>query len=84
MNQDLMEIIEKHILHLNPFLDEGNLNWRADGRLEVICPHGIGHTVWSPRGKDVDFIHGCCGECCKHLSTLRTIVDEKGIKIKNE
>ena len=35
---------------------------RSDGRIEIICEHGVGHTVFSPGNRD--YIHGCCG-CCK-------------------
>jgi len=37
---------------------------RADGRIEWLCEHGCGHTVWYPKGSDD--IHGCDG-CCKKL-----------------
>uniref|UniRef100_A0A6C0EPE4 Uncharacterized protein n=1 Tax=viral metagenome TaxID=1070528 RepID=A0A6C0EPE4_9ZZZZ len=40
-----------------------NLSWREDGRLEWICSHNIGHTVFSP---DRYFTHGCDG-CCKQI-----------------
>lgn len=36
---------------------------RADGRIEWICEHGIGHTVWFPKGSDGT--HGCDGCCLK-------------------
>lgn len=38
---------------------------REDGRVERICEHGIGHTIYAPisQGK-AGFIHGCDG-CCK-------------------
>jgi len=35
---------------------------RMDGRVERICEHGVGHTVYAPEGSD--YIHGCDG-CCK-------------------
>lgn len=42
--------------------------FRSDGRLEWICPHGIGHTVQVPAKYKDDkswWVHGCDG-CCKH------------------
>jgi hypothetical protein len=51
---------------------ERNLNKRIDGRIERICPHGIGHTIYVPsRYKDIDawWIHGCDG-CCKSYKKL--------------
>jgi len=39
---------------------------RTDGRIEWICKHRIGHTVWFPKGSDG--VHGCDG-CCKQLKT---------------
>jgi len=38
---------------------------RTDGRIEWICEHGIGHTVWYP--KNLSATHGCDG-CCKKLN----------------
>ena len=32
---------------------------RTDGRIEWICEHGVGHTVWYPKGSDN--VHGCEG-----------------------
>lgn len=46
-----------------------NYNMRADGRVERMCGHGVGHTVSIPyryRGTDEEwayFSHGCDG-CC--------------------
>ena len=36
---------------------------REDGRIEWVCEHGIGHTVWYPRYSDN--VHGCDGCCGK-------------------
>jgi len=48
-----------------------NIKQRADGRVEWVCDHGIGHTIAVPtnwprpdKGKpDYRYIHGCDG-CC--------------------
>ena len=37
---------------------------RLDGRIEWVCLHGVGHTVWFPKGGDG--VHGCDG-CCRRL-----------------
>ena len=39
---------------------------REDGRLEITCVHGVGHTVGHRRGylEPYETIHGCDG-CCK-------------------
>lgn len=42
---------------------------RADGRVEWICKHGVGHTVGhilrQEAAKDYNYVHGCCsGRCC--------------------
>jgi hypothetical protein len=42
-----------------------NFNVRADGRIEYVCEHSCGHTIYSPRGKS-DFIHGC-DSCCQNF-----------------
>lgn len=41
---------------------------RTDGRIEWICEHGIGHTVWAPKG--CNNIHGCDG-CCDNLVEVK-------------
>ena len=61
------EIIRK-FLRLNPKLKKESLLWRADGRLEWLCEHGIGHTVYSPSNSD--FVHGCDG-CCKQIRVVK-------------
>ena len=43
---------------------EDNLNMRIDGRVEWICKHGVGHTIYAPTGEEWEFIHGCC-RCCE-------------------
>jgi hypothetical protein len=44
---------------------------RLDGRIEWICEHGVGHTVWYPEYSDD--IHGCCsGNCCGKLKVTQT------------
>lgn len=40
-----------------------SINYRIDGRIEWICDHGVGHTIYS---KNNYFIHGCDG-CCFNL-----------------
>jgi hypothetical protein len=57
------KVIEE-FLKLNPKIKEEEISWRRDGRLEWICEHGVGHTVYEPKGKD--YIHGCDG-CCKKV-----------------
>lgn len=46
---------------------------REDGRLELHCVHGIGHTVGyrGPKKPDDDYmyIHGCDG-CCRNYKTM--------------
>jgi hypothetical protein len=45
------------------------MNTRADGRVEWVCPCGVGHTIKVPKGKeqiDAWWVHGCCHKgCCK-------------------
>ena len=42
---------------------ESELLKRIDGRIEWICEHGVGHTIWFPEGSDG--VHGCDGCCHK-------------------
>ena len=44
---------------------------RLDGRIEWICEHGVGHTVWHPEGLDAS--HGCDG-CCNNLKEVTMIL----------
>ena len=42
-------------------------NLREDGRMEIICPHGVGHPVKSlSRNWDEAWmgVHGCCSDGC--------------------
>ena len=45
---------------------------RSDGRIEWVCEHKIGHTVFAPKIKQhdgtyfEDYVHGCDG-CCSLL-----------------
>lgn len=57
--------IVEEILRLNPKVKEKELSWRIDGRLEWICSHGVGHTVYDLKRND--FIHGGCDDCCKEI-----------------
>ena len=38
---------------------------RADGRVEQICEHGVGHTVDDGKMASYMLIHGCDGCCAK-------------------
>lgn len=50
---------------------------RGDGRVEMICPHGVGHPEKDLSSKWDDKwmgIHGCDGCCCQavyHLAHLK-------------
>jgi hypothetical protein len=58
--------------------DYNILQYRADGRLEWVCDHGIGHTIDVPEEYahiNTWWIHGCDG-CCKG-------VREKYLRWKN-
>lgn len=57
------EYLEK-FFRLNPHLKANQkIVHRADGRLEWICEHGVGHTIYS---NEAFYIHGCDG-CCKNI-----------------
>ena len=46
------------------------INHRIDGRIEWICEHGCGHTIYAP--PNMGFTHGCCG-CCNIFWKTKTI-----------
>lgn len=49
---------------------------RGDGRIEWVCEHGVGHTIWAPKEQgDAGYVHGCDG-CCADLKI------NKGYSIK--
>ena len=50
---------------------------RMDRRIEWICEHGVGHTIWYPKGNDA--VHGCCGEACCSQKEVVELIN----KIKN-
>ena len=72
------EKIIKEVLKLNPQIKEDQLQWRMYGQLEWICPHGIGHYVFSP---DNYYVHICDG-CCKNLKVLKNKVKADNPKVK--
>ena len=65
MSKEHKKIIELADKYNRP---TGEFGLRLDGRIEWFCEHGVGHTVWFPKGSDG--IHGCDG-CCKKLKTDR-------------
>jgi hypothetical protein len=46
---------------------------RADGRIERLCAHGVGHTVGQVLGVDLPDAHGCDGCCAGYATGLRQI-----------
>jgi hypothetical protein len=48
----------------------GDLVFRADGRIEWLCIHNIGHTAWYPERSDS--VHGCDG-CCSLEDFKQTV-----------
>ena len=55
---EIEKIAKKYNKPVDEFLQ------RIEGRIEWICEHGVGHTVWFPKGSDA--VHGCDG-CCRKL-----------------
>lgn len=46
------------------------LQYREDGRIEWVCSHGIGHTVYNPfSNSKYGFVHGCDG-CCNDIDVI--------------
>lgn len=60
-------------------LKKGEIFRRMDGRIEWICEHGVGHTIWFPKGSNS--IHGCDGCCSKHKDRIKEIKKDY-LKIK--
>lgn len=51
---------------------ESEFQFRADGRIEWVCKHRVGHTVYAPRiegqseeDHEWNYVHGCDGCCSK-------------------
>jgi len=55
------ELSKKHNLPIN------RLQYREDGRVEWVCDHGVGHTIYHPdKNTKYGFVHGCDG-CCSRI-----------------
>ena len=52
---------------------EKELGRRADGRIEWFCKHGVGHTVFFPKGNTS--IHGCDG-CCEGIPCIESKMEQ--------
>lgn len=65
----------QQFLKNNPTITKEQLIYRADGRIEWQCPHGIGHTIIVPKQYEKEqswWIHGCCHEmCCSKLKITK-------------
>lgn len=57
----LKDMSEKYNKPLEEF------QYREDGRIEWVCEHCIGHTVYSPHDYYVHGCDGCCGELVEGL-----------------
>ena len=58
----------------------GKCQMRADGRIECVCDHGVGHTICaSKKVGRAGYIHGCDG-CCKKQDALCTLSEHGGKK----
>ncbi len=52
--------------------------FRMDGRIEYVCKHGIGHTIWAPKEMgESRYSHGCDG-CCS-IFTLNETKEERKV-----
>lgn len=54
----IKEVAKKYNRH------EMEFQYRADGRIEWVCEHGVGHTIYSPND---NYVHGCCS-CCFYIT----------------
>lgn len=54
-------------------------NIRMDGRIEFVCKHGVGHTIWVPvssRDKNTAiFYTHTCDSCCSN-PVIRSIKND--------
>lgn len=81
----IKQLIEQAARELG--LDYVEYTLRLDGRVEIICEHGVGHPSpaltrfnrGSPEAWDsLDGVHGCDGCCTLHLSLEREITTKLG------
>ena len=59
----------------NQTIKKGELGLRLDGRIEWICEHGTGHTIWvEPKyaKQNAWWVHGC-DHCCVNNKEFETI-----------
>lgn len=79
-NAEILDLF-KTLNNIDPYDNDFEFYPRADGRLELICEHGVGHTIYSPNN---NFIHGCCGsECCKKFKIIRHPAEINKISLVN-
>lgn len=69
MNLQTKKLIIDKALKQNLNIHKNQLQWRIDGRLEGVCKHGIGHTVYSPCKDEYAFVHGC-DNCCQDINII--------------
>jgi len=52
---------------------KNQLNHRLDGRVEWVCKHGVGHTIFVPKQyEDYDsWWSHCCDGCCKDIPKFK-------------
>lgn len=57
-------------------------NPRGDGRIEWVCRHGVGHTIYSIVKEPSWFVHGCDGCCNKteFIEVFKRIVELDAMK----
>ncbi len=48
-------------------VEEKDLLYRLDGKVEWLCKHKVGHTIWHPKGSNGE--HECDGCCKKFFKT---------------
>jgi hypothetical protein len=68
-----MNLLKEISKALNLPIEE--LSFRGDGRVEWICEHGVGHTVYNPNDwGEYDFVHNCDG-CCFGIEIFKPVKD---------
>lgn len=61
-----------------------NIFYRTDGRVEWLCPHGVGHTIAVPAAhvdSDARWTHGCDG-CCMPREEWEAAIEKWEAAIK--
>lgn len=64
--------MKKYMERIKTHFPNTSFAYRSDGRIEWVCNHGVGHTIFVPKDHEDEeswWVHTCDG-CCKLLEAI--------------